>query len=339
MTPEDFLRRMPKVELHCHLEGSVPPETVIRLAREHGVALPTEDPDRLYRFDSLESFLEVYALVCTVMTTGEDFREVARESLIHAADGANVRYREISFNPTNHRGLSYREMVDGLIAGMRDAFEACGIRTRLIPAINREQPAAVAHELLSEILRNPREEIVGIGMDHNERMGPPAKFREVYDRAADAGLRRTAHAGERGSSAEILDSLDLLDCERIDHGYAIVADDAALARVGERDIHFATTWGSAVFHHPSNRAENPIGRMAAAGLDVSLSSDDPAMIPTDLARDYVSAATTLGWQPPQLVAQCRAALDASWLSDDDKRTLRHELDEETDALMTLLADA
>jgi adenosine deaminase len=329
MTDEEFLRAIPKVELHCHLEGAVPAATFVELAREKRIPLPTYDAELVYELgDSLESFLEMYGKVSASMTTADDFSRVAYETLREAATKGNLRYREMFFNPTNHPDLSYRDALDGLRDGIRAAEVDHGVVCRLIPAINREQPPATALALVEEVIANPCDEVIGVGLDHNELAGPPAAFVEAFARAREAGLHRTAHAGERNSSEEIAASLDLLGCERIDHGYAVLGDRALVARMRDDGVHVTTCWTISVWHHGDDRGTTPIGRMAEAGLWISINSDDPPMAGTDIGEEYVRAAATLGLSRERMVEFVFAALDAAWLPEDERRRMRDELERE-----------
>jgi adenosine deaminase len=337
-TPE-YLRGMPKIELHCHLEGSVPAATAVDLARRNGIALPTMDPARLYEFDDLEGFLAVYQAVSRAMVSAADFATVTYESLADAVESGNLRYREIAFNPTNHPGLDYREMLAGITDGIEAAERDLGVTSRLIVAVNREQSPAVAAELLRTVVANPSGYVVGIGLDHNEKDGPPEAFREAYEIAASAGLRRTAHAGERGDVVEIATSIDVLGVERVDHGYAVLGDADLLRQSIDRGIHFATCWGTALFHCGGDPAASPIGEMIDRGLDVSISSDDPPCFTTDIGNEYVRAGAHLGWAEGQAEALVLSSVDATFLDDTDRASLRNRVLAELAAFRQGLAPA
>lgn len=331
MIDEAFLRALPKVELHCHLEGAVPVDTFLALSARHQVALPTRDPDHVYDFTSFLGFLELYYLVCESMRDAADFERAVYDSLAHAVRTGNVRYREMFFSPTNHtQHLDYPTMVAGLVAGIEAAEADFGIRCRLIADINRRQSPAVATELVQAVLDHPSPYVIGIGMDDDEDSGPPELFVEAYRLAGAGGLKRTAHAGEMGSSVNVRTSIETLGCDRIDHGYAMVHDPAVLQLVRDSGVHVTGAWfvnnfHAGVFTDGVDPATTPLAAMLRAGLPVSLNTDDPTMIPTDMVAEWGAAAAALGWTRDDVVAVAGAAIEGAWLDDADKAALRKEL--------------
>jgi adenosine deaminase len=317
----EYLRALPKAEFHCHLEGSVPATTAVSLARRNGVKLRTADPDVLYQFDTFEEFLDVYVAVSAAMTTPRDFAEVAYDCLTDAQRTGNLRYREMSFNPTNHPSLTYPQMLEGLLDGLRSAQADTGVECRLIVAINREQSPSVARDLVADVIAHRCDEVVAIGIDHNERAGAPAEFVEAYRAAAAAGLHRTAHAGERGDSQEVRDSIELLGVERIDHGYAVLSDPDLVTSARSEGIHFATCWSTGLLHHGGDPAAIEIGPMIAAGLSVSINSDDPPMFNTDIGTEFVLAGQSLSLTRDQAADLARAGLDSAFVDDTDRSRL------------------
>ncbi|WP_432487249.1 adenosine deaminase [Kineococcus sp. SYSU DK018] len=317
----DLLRRAPKAELHCHLEGSVPAEVAVRLARRHGVALPTTDPGELYRYEDLEGFLAVYTAVSRALVTPADLAEVTHACLVAAA-AEGLRYREMSFNPTNHPTTTYRQVLDGVLDGVRSARAETGVDCRLVVAVNREQPPSVALDLVRAALEHRADEVVAVGLDHNELVGPPAAFAEAFALAARGGLHRTAHAGERGNAAEVAASLDALGAQRIDHGYAVLADPGLLARCRTEGVHFATCWSTQMFHGGDGSA---IAGMLHAGLAVSVNPDDPPMFGTSTGEELARAGTALGWTPGQAQESVLAAVEAAFCDETDRAALAAEV--------------
>jgi adenosine deaminase len=317
----DYLRRLPKAELHCHFEGSIPAVAAIELAERNGVALPTDDPSKLYNFATLEEFLAVYVQISRAMRTPSDFAELTYACLTDAANSGGLRYREMAFNPTNHPELTYAEILAGMLDGVRSAQADTGVECRLIAAINREQSPGIAVDLVRDVIAHRCDEVIGIGLDHNELAGPPAAFTEAYALAAQAGLHRTAHAGERGDSVEIEQSVDLLGVERIDHGYAVLLDPALVNRAKEEGWHFATCWSTCLLYCDHDPARSQIGPMIDAGLRVSINSDDPPMFGTDIGQEFVYAGAALSWTPAQAVERAMAGLNGAFLDETDRARL------------------
>jgi adenosine deaminase len=215
------LRSMPKIELHCHLEGCVRPETLLDLADQNDVALPTRDPARLYDYHDMASFLSLFEQLSSALCTPADFARVTYESLADTAR-IGVVYREMFFNPTTHPACRYADMLTGICEGIAAAETEYGVVARVIPSIYRGHSAAAAIELVQEVIAHRREVVVGIGIDGDETQGPPEQFVEAYQLAGRGDLERTAHAGERFVSDEVSRCLSDLGCTRIDHGYGVL---------------------------------------------------------------------------------------------------------------------
>jgi adenosine deaminase len=373
MDSHEFLRRMPKVELHCHFEGSVTARTFLELAAKNGVAhdisdpaeafravtdhdefmdtsgsLPTwvfatlsrlraREPEEFFLMAMYEAFLERFGLVCEAIVDVEDFSRCAYESLVLAADRSNIRYREMFFHPQNHPGVAYRTMVDGMLDGIRAAEADRGIVCRLIPSINRDFSAAAGNALVDDVLAYRKDEVIGIASEYDEEH--LAAFAEPHARARRAGLRCTAHVGQLSSPRAVAECIDLLGCRRIDHGYAVADDPALVERARELGVHFAGQLSaSAVLHDPvtwsrdgklPDYAGTGFARMIEAGLSVSINSDDPEF-GHDLTSEYVQVAEALGFSDAKMTELAFNAVDAAWLDDSDKESLRRELRAETE---------
>jgi len=178
----EYLRRLPKVELHCHVEGTLRPQTVADLARKHDISLPTTDVDRIYDYETIYEFLEIFRLVNSTVIDQGDFARVAYESLEDGVRLGNLKYREMFFNPTLHtpRGVAMSTVIDGLIEGCRAAEQDLGVRCRLIADVYRQDSPAVALQMTQEVIANRRDELIGLGMDAAEAPDPPERFFESF---------------------------------------------------------------------------------------------------------------------------------------------------------------
>jgi adenosine deaminase len=186
---DEYLRRVPKVELHCHFEGTVRPQTFADLAKKHGVELPTQDADKLYDYDSIYEFLKIFAMVSSTLRDQEDFARAAFESIEDGVKLGNLKYREMFFNPTLHtgRGIPYKTVVDGLVDGTRQAERELGVKCRLIADVYRQDTSEVAREMVEQVLEHRPDEVIGLGMDGAEAPDPPEKFAESYRLAKRVG--------------------------------------------------------------------------------------------------------------------------------------------------------
>lgn len=336
MTYEEFLRRVPKAELHCHFEGTVRPQTFADLARKHGVELPTEDADKLYDYDSIYEFLKIFGMVSSTLIDQEDFARTSYESIEDGVKLGNLKYREMFFNPTVHtsRGVSYTTVIDGLIDGIRAAEVDFGVTCRLIADVYRQDPAAQAREMVEQVLEHRRDEVVGLGMDGAEAPDPPEKFVDAYRLAKQGGLRLTAHACEDAPAVNITTCLDVLGCERIDHGYHVLGDAEVVRRCRDEGIFFTVcpTATAVCYFDASDYTTHPIREMVAQGLRMMINSDDPPMFHTDIGTEYVKMVQAAEWGPDQVREFCLNGVEGSWMDDDGKRRMRQEFEAELDGL-------
>jgi adenine deaminase len=335
---EKFVRALPKAELHLHLEGAVAANTAIELARNHGLALhDLEDASKIFEFANLEEFLRAYDVICRSIVDRDDFHRVTYETLARCAS-SGARYVEFFFSPQAHlpNGIAYAIMLDGIVAAMHDAARDLRVQSGLIPAINRELGPEAANHFLDLVLSDRRPEIIGIGLDYNEVGNPPAVYAGVYKRAKNAGLHVTAHAAENGPSENVELSLDLLGCDRIDHGYHVVDDPALVAACRDRGVFFTvcptTTTHTTTFRDLAS-PDHAIHRMLDSGLKVCINTDDPALFRTDLANEYALVARDMGCTPRQLGDIALNSLHASWLDDSTKHLWATEWNAEIERLI------
>ena len=331
----EYLRRLPKVELHCHVEGTLRPATVVDLAAKHEITLPTSDVDRIYDYATIYEFLEIFRLVNSTVIDRDDFARVAYESLEDGVKLGNLKYREMFFNPTLHttRGVSMPTIIDGLIDGARAAEADFGVQCRLIADVYRQDPVPMALQMTEEVIEHRRDEVIGLGMDAAEAPDPPEQFVDCFALAAKAGLHRTSHASEDAPPVNITTCLDVLGCERIDHGYHILADDAVVARCRDEGIHFTCCpTSTAVVYGWPDLTTHPINGMIAAGLLVHLNSDDPTMFRTDIGKEYVDFVGQNGYSPEMAKDMVFNGVDATWLDAQDKARLRAGMEAEIAAL-------
>lgn len=332
------LRAIPKAELHLHLEGAVEASTAVDLAEKHGVTLPPfDDPQDLYQFENLTDFLVVYGLVSASIIDADDFARITRECLERCA-ASGVRYTELFFSPESHltQGVSYPTMLDGVLAGLGEARSEYGIECRLVPAINRELGPARAVEFVQMVIDHRRDEVIGIGLDFNEVGFPPEDYVEAFALADANGLHRTSHAGEVGPAANIANGIDLLGCERVDHGYNIVDDEQLMARCVDSQIPFTVCPSTTTYTTDYRDLGDPghaIRRMADAGLFLTVNSDDPPMFGADLTGEFVLLHESAGFSLAELGTFAKNSIDAAWVDDATKQQWHAEWDPEIDQIL------
>ena len=323
--PEGAMRGMPKGELHVHLEGSVGAETLLRLAAEHGVTPPAPDAEgvrRWFTFNNFAEFLERYFFVCHLLKRPEDFRQAAFDYLM-TADAQGAVHVEFHVSASYHVaevGSRWVDVLGGIVAGCDAAEAACGISALLIPDLSPHMGAAVCGEVLDSILGERHGRVVALGMG-----GPSDKwFTEDYAalmrRGARAGLRITCHAGEHGPAREIAHAVREFGAERIQHGIKAVDDAAVTELLRERGIACDVCPASNVaLKAVAGIGEHPMPRMLAAGLTLTLGSDDPPFFHTSLLGDYRLAYEGCGVSAGDLARMGRNSLACSFAAEERKR--------------------
>ncbi|MET9129696.1 adenosine deaminase [Streptomyces antibioticus] len=318
---------LPKAELHLHIEGTLEPELAFELAARNGVELPYADTEALreaYRFEDLQSFLNLYYELMAVLRTEQDFEGLADAYLARAA-AQGVRHAEIFFDPQAHlaRGISMGTVVEGLWRALGRSETSHGVSTRLILCFLRDESAESALETLAAA-EPYLDRITGVGLDSAEVGHPPAKFREVYEAAAALGLRRVAHAGEEGPPAYITEALDVLGVERVDHGLRCVEDPALVDRLVRERIPLTLCPLSNVrLRTVDTLADHPLPAMLDAGLLCTLNSDDPAYFGGYAGDTFDAVHATLGLDEDRLRELARNSFLASFLEDDEERRARY----------------
>lgn len=328
------LDALPKVDLHCHIEGTMRPATVVELADRNGRELQTRDPTELYAYTSLDTFLEVFWLVQSMLTTREDWAQLAREAIVDQAASGLV-YGEFFFTPARHlkAGQDLADIIAGLDEGLSAGEAETGARVLLIADMDRAFGPDAATELVTRLVELRRagaagtDRVIGVGMDSTEQGVDPAEYAQAYRLAADAGLRRTAHQGETTPPWTIRTALDMLGCERIDHGLSILDDDELTTRMADQRIPLTVCPSSNILiaNHVERLELHPYPRMRNAGLLATVNTDDPALTDLTLAAEYRAVADAFDYSFDDMVVIAADGIEATWLDDDDKRRLRAQL--------------
>jgi adenosine deaminase len=324
------LRALPKVELHCHVEGTMRPATVAGLARKNGVPLPAADVRDLYRYGSLDEFLTVFWLVQSVLHDRDDWARLGYESVLDGAAAGRV-YAEVFVTPARHlaAGQSLGAVLEGLSAGLAAGDAETGSQTRVIVDMDKAYGADTGLQLMTELIELRRagapgtDRVIGIGMDSTEIGVDPLSFAPAYREAAAAGLHRTGHQGENSPAAAVGAVAIDLGAERVDHGLSLIEDPGLVAFFAERRIPLTMCPTSNVVIANAYRsvAQHPLPALRAAGVLVTVNTDDPALTDLDLAREYATCAAAWGWDFDQMVQVSLDGVEATWLDDDDKRAL------------------
>lgn len=322
----DFVRALPKVELHVHLEGTMPADAIAELAAAVGEPLP-RPVDQLFSAEGLSDFLAFLDWSCGLVRTAEMAAHVAYEHARRSAE-AGIVYAEVIVNPTHWPNLTLDQLVDGIASGYARAAVDGLTDCHLLLSILRTQSAAEAERLVRWMISNRPTRVVGLSVDGNEaRAGRTGeRFREAYRLAGDAGFGLVAHAGESSGPDGVRDALDLLGVHRIDHGVRAVEDPVLLERVVAERIPLDVCLTSNSYLLYPDLASHPLPELVAAGAVVTINTDDPAFLACDLTGELLLAAGLLDWGHDELVAVTRVGIDASFATPDRRAELHAELD-------------
>jgi len=317
MNQTPFAFRLPKAELHLHIEGTFEPELIFALAERNRVALPYPSVDALrhaYAFTNLQSFLDLYYAAMAVLRTEADFAELADAYLARAA-AQGVVHAEIFFDPQAHtaRGVPFATVIDGLWSALRQSQARHGITTALIMCFLRDQSEESALATFEQALPYG-DRIVAVGLDSAEVGNPPQKFARVFGRALAEGWKTVAHAGEEGPPQYVTDALDVLHVSRVDHGVRSLEDPRLVARLRDERIPLTVCPFSNVKLRVVDRlADHPLARMLEAGLCATVNSDDPAYFGGYVGENLDGVAQALDLGTSELVTLARNSFEASFI--------------------------
>lgn len=325
-----LIETLPKAEIHIHIEGSLEPEMMIELARRNDVQLPytsVEECRAAYNFSCLQDFLDLYYQGMSVLITEPDFYDLAKAYLVRChAD--NVNYAEIFFDPQGHleRGVTFATMFEGLWRALQDGEAEFGIKSSLIMCFLRHLDETSAQRTLDLALPY-KDRIIGVGLDSSETGHPPEKFKHVFARARDEGMRLVAHAGEEGPPDYVWQALDILGVDRIDHGNRALEDDALVRRL--RDDNMALTvcpLSNTALANVSDMSVHPIGKMLDLGLNATVNSDDPAYFGGYMNANFHAIDKALSLSRDELVTLARNGIAATFLPKSDKAAALADFD-------------
>ena len=303
MSLEHLIQAMPKVELHVHLEGSIRPATVLKLAQRNHVPLPADTVEGLqewYRFRDFAHFVEIYDRVSRCIQTPNDFELIAREFLAHQAT-QNIWYSEVTITPYTHyrlKGLTFAQQLAALNRARTWAEAELGVTMRLVLDFARKAPPEQAAAVADWAIASRDEGVVALGLGGVEQGYTAAKFRSVFERVCDAGLARVPHAGETVGPASMWDAIRAADATRIGHGVRCLEDSALVDELRVRQTPLEVCPTSNVCLGVVRRlADHPLPWLLEAGLYVTVNSDDPPMFNTTLTGEYLALAQAFGFGP------------------------------------------
>ena len=327
---KSFIENLPKSELHLHIEGTFEPELMFEIAQRNGIDLPFSDVEALrkaYDFSRLQDFLDIYYQGMNVLHKEQDFYDLTWAYLtkIHSQ---NVLHTEIFFDPQGHteRGVAFETALNGIHKALEDGKSQLGISFGIIMCFLRHLDNDDAMKTLEQALPH-KDKIIGVGLDSSELGHPPEKFTEVFERAKAEGFHVVAHAGEEGPPEYVIQALDLLKVERIDHGNRALEDTALTQRIADEGMALTVCPLSNLKLCVVDDLKNhPIKKMLAAGLKATINSDDPAYFGGYMNENFLQLAEAVELSKEEVATLARNGFEAAFISDAEKQVLVGRLD-------------
>jgi adenosine deaminase len=323
---KEFIRNLPKVELHLHIEGSLEPELMFKLAERNNISIPfksVEEVKQAYQFSNLQSFLDIYYQGANVLVHEEDFFDLTWEYLLHCKED-NVMHTEIFFDPQTHtdRGIAFETVINGIDKALKKAETDLGISSKLIMCFLRHLDEEAAFHTLEQSLPF-KDKIIAVGLDSSEVGHPPEKFQRVFEKARQEGYLTVAHAGEEGPAEYIKDAINLLDVSRIDHGVRCVDDPELVKNLAKTGMALTVCPLSNTRLKVFEKMEDHnILQLLKQGVKVTINSDDPAYFGGYMTDNFLAVYDALKPGRRELAEFTFNAIDASFVSDHQKEAMK-----------------
>lgn len=327
---EDFIRVLPKAELHLHIEGTFEPELMFEIAQRNSLPIKyksIEEVRRAYNFNNLQDFLDIYYESAAVLTTERDFYDLTWAYLTKA-HLQNVVHAEIFFDPQTHtdRGISFHTVVTGIHNALRDGQDKLGISSKLILCFLRHLNEDAAMKTLEAALKY-KKWIAAVGLDSGEVGNPPAKFKQVFERALQEGFLTVAHAGEEGPADYVWEALNTLHVSRIDHGNHSIDDTDLLDELSERNIPLTLCpLSNLKLKVVNDLSQHQLRTFMDKKILVTINSDDPAYFGGYIQENYLAIASALKLSKEEIITIVKNSFNASFLDVETKQRLIYKVD-------------
>ncbi len=327
----DLIKRLPKAELHLHIEGSLEPELMFRLAKKNQIEIPykdIEDVRRAYNFTNLQTFLDIYYAGANVLITQDDFYDLTWEYILKCVED-NVIHTEIFFDPQTHtaRGVAFETVLTGIKRALADAKAQYGITSCIIMCFLRHLSQEEAFETLEQALPF-KDDIIGVGLDSSELGNPPSKFIEVFKKAKEEGFKLVAHAGEEADFSYIYEALDLLDISRIDHGVQSIKSAELMQRLKDEQMPLTVCPNSNIeLRVFDNYKAHNIKELLDYGLNITINSDDPAYFKGYINQNFINISENLPLTEDDIITLVKNSFRSSFISDELKQQYLDRVDQ------------
>ena len=318
----DLIKKLPKAELHLHIEGSLEPELMFRLAKKNNITIPydsVEDVRAAYNFTNLQSFLDIYYAGANVLLTQDDFYDLTWAYILKCVED-NVIHTEIFFDPQTHteRGVPFEAVITGIKEALVDAKAQYGITSCIIMCFLRHLSQEDAFETLAQAMAY-QDDIIGVGLDSSELGNPPSKFKDVFKKAKEAGFKLVAHAGEEADFSYIYEALDLLNINRIDHGVQSIKSPELMQRLKDEQMPLTVCPNSNIeLRVFDNYQEHNIKALLDYGLNISVNSDDPAYFKGYVNQNFINLYENLPITEEDVITLVKNSFKSAFISDELK---------------------
>lgn len=322
MNVADYIKKVPKAELHLHIEGTFEPELMFEIAQRNKVEIPyqsVEEVKKAYQFSCLQDFLDIYYAGASVLLYEKDFYDLTMAYFKHCAE-ENVVHTEIMFDPQTHtkRGISFGTVINGIQKAREDAQAKYGISSLLIMSYLRHLSEEEAFETLEQSL--PYKHLIkAVGLDSSEKGNPPSKFQKVFEASVKEGYIPVAHAGEEGPAEYIWEALDLLKISRIDHGNNSLTDEVLLKKLVDEKIALTVCpLSNLELRVVDDLKDHPLKKMLNLGLKATVNSDDPAYFGGYMNANFLQTAEALDLTQEEIKTLVKNSFEYSLLSEEEK---------------------
>ena len=327
---EEFIRKLPKAELHLHIEGTFEPQLMFDIAKRNNISIPfssVQEIEAAYDFDCLQDFLDIYYQGAQVLIHEQDFYDLTYSYLKKCAE-QNVRHTEIMFDPQTHteRGISFETVISGINQACRDAQRDLGISSLLIMSYLRHLSEEAAFTTLKESIPF-KEYITAIGLDSSEKGNPPSKFKKVFEASVAEGYIALAHAGEECNADYVWEAIDILNIKRIDHGNNALQDPDLVTEIINRDMALTVCpLSNKALQVVPDLKKHPLKKMMELGLKVTVNSDDPAYFGGQVNQNYSEIHRALNLSKKDLYELAKNSFTYSLLNENKKKVYLDELE-------------
>ncbi len=325
-----FIEKLPKAELHLHIEGSFEPELMFKIAQRNHIDIPynsVEEIEEAYKFNCLQDFLNIYYQGAGVLITEQDFYDLTYSYLQKCAD-QNVRHTEIMFDPQTHtkRGVAFETVINGISKACDDAKTKLGVSSLLIMSYLRHLSEEDAFETLEQSLPF-KTKIKAVGLDSSEKGNPPSKFKNVFEASVKEGYIPLAHAGEEGAAAYVWEAIDMLGIKRIDHGNNALQDENLVKEIIKRDLALTVCpLSNTALQVVDDLKNHPLKKMMDLGIKVTVNSDDPAYFGAQVNKNYIEIQKALNLSKFDLYQLAKNSFQYSLLDENAKQRYLNELE-------------